>query len=96
MVGFHQVGLLAAGVAFFTFLAITPLIAATVMLYGLVGDVDTVETQMKSIVEIVPAEAATLIEGQLMQAVSTNGGVTGLALVIALFFAIYGGMRAAN
>jgi membrane protein len=45
MWGFHNLSLLAGGVAFFCFLAITPLIAAIVMLYGLVADVSTVERQ---------------------------------------------------
>ena len=96
MWGYHNLSLIGAGVAFFTFLALTPLIAATVMIYGLVGDVDTVRRQMAAIVEVVPADAATLIQDQLLGAVNANAGVTGFALVIALFFAIYGGTRAAN
>lgn len=96
MSGFHELGLLAAGLAFYSFLALTPLIAATVMVYGLVGDVDMVHQQMKSIVEVVPPEAAHVLEQQLLQIVSTSSGVAGLALVIALFFAVFGGMRAAG
>lgn len=96
MWGFHNLSLLGAGVAFFTFLALTPLIAATVMIYGLVGDVETVQRQMRSIIELVPREAATVIENQLLSVVTANAGVTGLALAIALGFAVFGGMRAAN
>ncbi|WP_260610262.1 YihY/virulence factor BrkB family protein [Sphingomonas sp. IC081] len=96
MSGFHELGLLAAGLAFYCFLALTPLIAATVMTYGLVGDVDTVRDQMQSIVRVVPPEVAHMLEQQLIQIVTTSRGVTGFALVIALFFAIYGGMRAAS
>ncbi len=96
MWGFHNLSLLGAGVAFFTFLAITPLIAATVMIYGLIGNPQTVQRQMQAIVDVVPQEAAVLIEEQLLGAVSANSGVTGVALVIALFFAVYGGTRAAN
>lgn len=96
MIGFHEVGLLSAGVAFYTFLAITPLIASTVMIYGLIGDIDTVRGQMRKIVEVVPHDVAQIIEEQLLQIVTTNSGVTGLALVIALFFALYGAMRAAS
>mgnify|MGYP003387765398 CR=1 FL=1 len=96
MIGFHEVGLLAAGVAFFTFLALTPLLAATVMTFGLIGDVAMVRAQMARIVEVVPGEAAQIIEDQLMSIVSTASGVTGIALAIALFFALYGSMRAAN
>lgn len=96
MWGFHNLSLLGAGVAFFTFLALTPLIAATVMIYGLVGDVETVQRQMRSIIELVPREAAAVIENQLLSVVTANAGVTGLALAIALAFAVFGGMRAAN
>jgi len=96
MAGFHELGLLAGGLAFYCFLALTPLIAATVMIYGLVGDADTVRKQMQSIVDVVPPEVAQVLQAQLIQIVSTSSGVTGLALVIALFFAIFGGMRAAN
>lgn len=96
MIGFHEVGLLAAGLAFFVFLALTPLIAATVMVYGLVGDPATVQGQMEAIVRVVPADVARLIEEQLLQIVTTSSGVTGVALIIALFFAVYGGMRAAS
>lgn len=96
MWGFHNLSLLGAGVAFFVFLAITPLIAATVMIYGLIGDVETVQRQMREIVQVVPSDAASLIEDQLLGVVSANAQITGFALVIALLFAIYGGMRAAN
>jgi len=96
MIGFHELGLLAGGLAFFVFLALTPLIAAMVMIYGLVGDVRTVQDQMQSIVRVVPLEAAKLIQDQLLQIVTTSSGVTGFALIIALFFAVYGGMRAAS
>lgn len=96
MTGFHELGLLSAGLAFYTFLALTPLIAATVMIYGLVGDMATVRQQMDDIVEVVPADVAKVLEEQMVQIVSTNTGVTGVALAIALLFAIYGGMRAAG
>ena len=66
------------------------------MIYGLLGNVDTVQAQMAAIVELVPAEAAAVIEDQLLRIVTTSSGVTGLALSVALFFAIYGAMRAAS
>lgn len=96
MWSFHNLALLGAGVAFFTFLAITPLIAATVMIYGLVGDVAMVQRQIQSLTTVLPAEARTLIEEQLIGVVTTSSGVTGFTLVIALLFSVYGGMRAAN
>ncbi|WP_374405792.1 YihY/virulence factor BrkB family protein [Pelagerythrobacter sp.] len=96
MWGFHNLSLLGAGVAFFVFLALTPLIAATVMIYGLIGDVEMVQRQIVALTTVLPLEARSLIEEQLIAVVTTNSGVTGFALIVALFFAIYGGMRAAN
>jgi len=96
MMGFHNLSLLAAGTAFFAFLAITPLLAATVMSYGLLVDVETVQRQMLTIVKMVPADAASLIEEQLLGVVSTNSGVAGLTLVLSLSLAVFGGMRAAK
>lgn len=96
MSGFHELGLLAAGLAFYSFLALTPLIAATVMTYGLIGDVEAVREQMAGIAGIVPPDVARMLERQLLQIVTTNADVTGLALAIALLFAIFGGMRAAG
>ena len=95
MWGFHNLSLLGAGVAFFTFLAITPLIAATVMIYGLVGNVDTVQRQMAALVGILPGDAASVLQNQMIGFVTSNASVTGLALAVALVFAVYGGMRAA-
>ncbi len=96
MWGLHNLSLLGAGVAFFTFLALTPLIAATVMIYGLIGDVSMVQRQIGALTTVLPADARSLLEEQLIGVVTTNSGVTGLALMVALFFAIFGGMRAAN
>ena len=96
MWGFHNLSLLGAGVAFFTFLAITPMLAATVMIYGLVGDAETVQRQMMNLADVLPADAAAIIERQMMAAVNTSSGVTGVALAIALFFALYGATRAVN
>ncbi len=94
--GFHNLSLLAAGVAFFGFLAITPLIASIVLIYGLVADVATVQLQIQTLTQIMPADAASVLEGQLMQVVTTSSTVTGVGLVIALALALYGAMYAAN
>ena len=94
--GFHNLSLLAAGVAFFCFLAITPLIAATVMAYGLIADVGTVEQQVEVMTRVIPPDAASVIKGQLLQVVTTNSTVTGIGLVFAMLLSIYGAMYAAN
>lgn len=96
MWGFHNLSLLAAGVAFFSFLAITPLIAALVLIYGLVADGEMVEQQIGSLISIVPADVASVLESQLLQVVSSNSTVTGIGLIIALSFSIYSGFNAVS
>lgn len=96
MWGFHNLSLLAAGVAFFSFLAITPLIAAIVLIYGLVADVSTVQAQIGSVTGRIPANVASLLESQLLQVVTTSSAVTGIGLIIALSFSLYSGMNAVN
>jgi membrane protein len=96
MWGFHNLSLLAAGVAFFSFLALTPLIAATVLLYGLIADVSTVERQVTVLARLIPKDAASVLETQLLQVVTTSSSIAGIGLVVALAISIYGGMYAAN
>jgi membrane protein len=96
MWGFHNLSLLAAGVAFFSFLALTPLIAATVLLYGLIANVSTVERQVTVLARLIPRDAASVLETQLLQVVTTSSSIAGIGLVVALAISIYGGMYAAN
>lgn len=90
----HRLSLLSAGVAFFAFLSLTPMITATVIAYGLWGDVEMVQSQMRSVEAIAPPDVASVIDRQLLDAVTTNGQTAGLALVVAFLFAIYGGTYA--
>src|SRR5688500_6445226 len=53
-----QVPLLAAGVAFYSFLAMFPALIAAVMLYGLVRDPADVQWQVDELSEALPADAA--------------------------------------
>ncbi|PCD04672.1 ribonuclease BN [Sphingomonas spermidinifaciens] len=96
MTGYHNLSLMAAGVAFYAFLSIAPLLGAIVMSYGLFADPQTVVDHMQTIFELVPADAARLISDQLIAVVSTTSGKAGIGLLIALVLAIYGAMRASS
>lgn len=96
MNGHHNLSLLAAGVAFFTFLSFVPLLAAIVMIYGLAADPSTVAQHMQTIIGLVPSDAAKLIEDQLLAIVVANKAEIGLGFMIALGFAIYGATRASS
>jgi len=96
MWGFHNLSLLAAGVAFFVFLAVTPLFAAIVLLYGLVADVRVVEQQVGALARLMPPDAASVLETQLLQVITTSTSIKGVGLAFALAVSIYGAMCAAN
>lgn len=96
MWGFHNLSLMAGGVAFFCFLAITPMFAAIVMLYGLVADVSTVERQIAALATMIPPDAASVLRSQLLLVVTTNESITGIGLIVALAISIYGGTYAAG
>ncbi|MEH3037646.1 MAG: YihY/virulence factor BrkB family protein [Sphingomonas adhaesiva] len=91
-----NLGLIAAGAAFYAFSSIAPLLAATVLTYGLVADAATVQANIRSLFDLLPADAASLIGQQLDMVVSGSEGKKGLGLVIALAIAVYGGSRAAT
>lgn len=92
----NHIGLLAAGVAYYAFLSIAPLLAAVVLTYGLVGDPAVVGRHMQAIITVVPSDAARLINDQLLGVVNTAKPAMGLGLFVALALAVYGATRAAS
>ena len=94
--GKDNLGLIAAGVAYYGFLALVPALGALVLTYGLVTDPGEVATQMRAIVQHVPADAAKLIEDQLTNVVTTATSKKGLGLALALVLALYGAMKGAG
>jgi membrane protein len=84
-----QVPLLAAGVAFFSFLSLFPAMIAAVMVYGLVADRRTVAEQADKLTEALPQDAASLIVGQMRAIIATPEQSLGLGLAIALVLALW-------
>ncbi len=91
-----NVGFLAAGVAFYAFLAFVPLLAAAVLLYGLIADPETVAEHIGKVFASLPHDAAALIADQLKSLTATPKSGKGWGLVIALLFALYGASKGAS
>lgn len=94
--GEDNIGLIAAGVAFYAFLSIVPLLGATVLVYGLAADPHTVGEHVASLTSVMPRDVAKLIGDQLLQVVTTSEGKKGFGLIIALALALYGAMSGAG
>ncbi|GAA3529095.1 ribonuclease [Aeromicrobium flavum] len=85
----RQAPLLAAGVAFYLFTSLFPALIAAVSIYGLVADPATVADQTERISEALPADAASLVNGQLEQLTSAPSGSLGLGAAVAILLAVY-------
>lgn len=96
MDGYHNLSLMAAGVAFYAFLSFVPLLGSIVMTYGLFADPATVTQHMEALFELLPADAARLISDQLIAVSTTAASKAGLGLGVALVLSVYGAMRASS
>lgn len=94
--GEDNLGLVAAGVAFYAFLAFVPLLTALVLSYGLFADSATVMRDVRALAGSLPANAADIVADQLQAMTEGSGAKTGLALAIALGIAIFGASKAAG
>jgi membrane protein len=91
-----NVGLIAAGVAFYAFLAMVPLLGAIVLSYGLVAEPATVMRNIGQLTAVMPADAAKLVGEQLLNVVQTSGSKKGLGLLLALGVALFGARQGAG
>ncbi|HEY0043090.1 MAG TPA: YihY/virulence factor BrkB family protein [Allosphingosinicella sp.] len=91
-----NVGLLAAGVAFYFFLAFVPLLASIVLTYGLIADPATVAEHIRTLAQTLPREAASIIADQLQAITGDKSGSHGFGLLLAIGLAIYGASKGAG
>ncbi|NND20838.1 MAG: YihY/virulence factor BrkB family protein [Silicimonas sp.] len=89
-----QLGLIAAGVAFYALLAVFPAIAALLALAGLFTDPIMVVSQLQALTELLPDDAALiLLQEAQMVAGSPEDGLS-LTLFLGVGFALYLATRA--
>ena len=94
--GADNLSLLAAGVAFYAFLAFVPMLTALVLSYGLVADPASVVGHMQGLTRMMPGAAAAIIGDQLRAMTETSDARTGFALLLALAIAVYGASKGAG
>jgi membrane protein len=87
--------LVAAGVAFYGFLALVPLMGATILSYGFIANPQDISRHVTSLSEILPREAASLIADQLINIEQTSGEKKGVGLLVALTLALFGARNGA-
>jgi membrane protein len=86
-----NVGLVAAGVAFYGFFALLSLLGLIVLAYGFAADPFTVVEHMRALTAVLPTDVAFIIGDQLMTAVRASEKTKGLGILVAFLVATYGG-----
>lgn len=94
--GEDSIGLVAAGVAYYAFLGLVPLIAACLLGYGLFADARTVAADLASLASMLPADIAGPLTAQVTLVTETSAGKKGVAAVLALLVALFGARNAAG
>jgi membrane protein len=90
-----NVGLVAAGVAFYGFFALLSLLGLIVLSYGFFADPHSVIKAMQALTAVLPSDVATLIGDQLMTAVKSSQCAKGFGILLAFVVATYGGANGA-
>ncbi|HEX2113529.1 MAG TPA: YihY/virulence factor BrkB family protein, partial [Alphaproteobacteria bacterium] len=84
-----NLSVLAAGVAFYSLLAIFPTLAAAVSIYGLILDPHDVQEQISMVIGIIPEQSRAIITDQLSKITSQPPQGLGFGAIFALLFALW-------
>ena len=87
--GSDHVSLVAAGVAFFSFLAIFPALSALISLYGLIMAPAQVAEQIGQLASILPAQTQDMLNSFLQNLASTSDEKLGWSFLISIVLSIW-------
>ena len=93
----HNLTLVAAGVAFYAFLALVPALVAFISIYGLVANPANVAQQVKKVASALPKDVQNFFVGQLTSISQANRSGVSITLIVAIAVALWsasGGMAA--
>lgn len=84
-----QLGLIAAGVAFFGMLALVPALTALVAMGGAFVDPGQIVTEAEAYLTALPEAARDIVQGQMVELASADSETLSIAAILAWAFAIY-------
>ncbi len=88
-----NLGLIAAGVAFYFLLAIFPMIAAFLSIYGLIFDPAEAREHITALTGVMPGEARSLLTEQTEQLTSSSKSALGFGALISVLVALWSARR---
>lgn len=92
----HQVPLLAAGVAFYAFLAIFPALIAVVTIYGLFADPSAIAQQLNSLATALPEQGRQVVTDQVTTLTTRGRQTLGIGLIISIIIALWSASAAVS
>ena len=84
-----ELDLIAAGVAFYGFLALFPAAATVIALWGTVNDPSVIQTQVDLLKGVLPPDALGLVRAQVQGLLEMRGAKLGWATVFSTIFALW-------
>ena len=84
-----ELDLIAAGVAFYGFLALFPAAATVIALWGIVNDPSVIQTQVDLLKGVLPPDALGLVRAQVQGLLEMRGAKLGWATVFSTLFALW-------
>jgi membrane protein len=91
-----NVSIVAAGVAFFSVLALFPALIAMISIYGLFVEPQEAAAQAQQLTEVMPREAARLIGDQMRAVAATSSGNLSISLIISIAVALWSASSGMN
>ena len=84
-----ELGLIAAGVAFFGFLAIFPTVAVVISVWGFVADPAVIRGELELLQDFLPSDAVVLLSSQIDGLLSANNRQLGWTTILSTLLAFW-------
>ncbi len=85
-----QIQIVSAGIAFYLFLSLFPILAATVATYGLITDPSEAETQIGGLKDFLPTDVFKVV-GEMIRAIASEASSTlGWSVIFSILLSIWG------
>ena len=91
-----NVSIVAAGVAFFSVLALFPALIAMISIYGLFVEPEEAAAQAQQLTEVMPTAAADLIGNQMQSVADASSGNLSISLIISIAVALWSASSGMN
>jgi membrane protein len=88
-----NLSIVAAGVAFYAFVAVVPALAVGIAVYALVADASDLAGQLQLLARVVPAEVMPMLEEQVTR-IATDNTSAGISAALGVLIALYSSANA--